>query len=193
MLLESKNPDRNGVLWGIRIHFNVSVMLFRVLHNEIGRTSNSFITHMTLEYHKVNANTFLFSLNLRAPILKCQCWSNFHILEFFCILRKTVGVEFSKLLSWSQIDTFNWSNEIASFTVFRNGPQKHILGRISLLKWWRWEEEYNTLLNCWSWKVLLIYSNSWPSGFSETDEKTFDFLRKLSSRQSVSLPIAYWN
>ena len=95
MLLESKNPDRNGVLWGIRIHFNVSVMLFRVLHDEIGRTSNSFITHMTLEYHKVNANTFPFSLNLRAPILKCQCWSNFHILEFFCILRKTVGVEFS--------------------------------------------------------------------------------------------------
>ena len=51
----------------------------------------------------------------------------------------------------------------------------------------------NTLLNCWSWKVFLIYSNSWPSGFSETDEKTFDFLRKLSSRQSVSLPIAYLN
>ena len=89
-------------------------------------TSNLFMTHMTLECHKINANTCIFFLNLLALILKCQCWSNFHILEFFCILRKTVGVEFSKLLSWSQIDTFIWSNEIASFTVFRNGPHKHI-------------------------------------------------------------------
>ena len=31
-----------------------------------------------------------------------------------------------ELLSWSQIDTFIWGNEIASFTVFRNGPHKHI-------------------------------------------------------------------
>ena len=114
MLLESKNPDWNGVLWGIRIHFNVSVMLFRVLHNEIGRTSNSFITHMTLEYHKVNANTFLFSLNLRAPILKCQCWSNFHILEFFCISRKTVGVEFSSY--WVEV------RKILSSEVMKSRP-----------------------------------------------------------------------
>ena len=191
MLLEPKNPNRNGVLWGVKIHFNVSVMLFCVLHDEIGRTSNSFITHMTLECHKVNASTCIFSLNLRAPILKCQCWSNFHI-GILLHIEENCWSGIFELLSWSQKDTFIWSNEIASFTVFRNGLQKH--KRISLLKWWRWwEEEYNTLLNCWSWKVLLIYSNSWPSGFSETDEKTFDFLRKLSSRQSVSLPIAYWN
>ena len=125
MLLEPKNPNRNGVLWGVKIHFNVSVMLFCVLHNEIGRTSNSFITHMTLECHKVNASTCIFSLNLRAPILKCQCWSNFHI-GILLHIEENCWSGIFELLSSSQKDTFIWSNEIASFTVFRNGPHKHI-------------------------------------------------------------------